>query len=159
MAYVFPTQKLASPKTNKTPLVLVACGSFSPITYLHLRMFEMALDWANFENFELIGGYFSPVSDEYKKTGLVAATHRVKMCDLAVSKSTWLMVDHWEATQPTFSRTVTVLDHFDECLNIQDGVLVEGIRKRIKIMLLAGGDLIQSFAVPKLWAKIDVFLF
>lgn len=24
---------------SKIPLVLVACGSFSPITYLHLRMF------------------------------------------------------------------------------------------------------------------------
>jgi hypothetical protein len=24
---------------TKTPLVIVACGSYSPITYLHLRMF------------------------------------------------------------------------------------------------------------------------
>lgn len=24
---------------TKTPIVLIACGSYSPITYLHLRMF------------------------------------------------------------------------------------------------------------------------
>ena len=27
---------------SKIPLVLVACGSFSPVTYLHLRMFGNA---------------------------------------------------------------------------------------------------------------------
>jgi nicotinamide mononucleotide adenylyltransferase len=49
---------------SKTPLLLVACGSFSPITYLHLRMFEIAADYAKFNTeFEVIGGYFSPVSD------------------------------------------------------------------------------------------------
>ncbi len=31
-----------------------------------------------------------------------------------------------------------------------------GTPRKIKIMLLAGGDLIQSFAVPKLWAEDDV---
>lgn len=29
---------------SKIPLVLIACGSFSPITYLHLRMFGNKLD-------------------------------------------------------------------------------------------------------------------
>lgn len=49
---------------NRTPLVLIACGSFSPITNLHLRMFEMAADYAKFQtDFEVMGGYLSPVSD------------------------------------------------------------------------------------------------
>lgn len=62
---------------SKTPLLLVACGSFSPITYLHLRMFEMAADYVNFSTqFELIGGYLSPVSDAYRKAGLATAEHR-----------------------------------------------------------------------------------
>ena len=30
---------------SRTPLILVACGSFSPVTNLHLRMFEMAADY------------------------------------------------------------------------------------------------------------------
>ena len=30
-----------------TPVVLVACGSFSPITLMHLRMLEVAKDAVN----------------------------------------------------------------------------------------------------------------
>lgn len=61
----------------KTPLCLVSCGSFSPITYLHLRMFEMAADYVKFNtDFEIVGGYLSPVSDAYKKAGLASAEHR-----------------------------------------------------------------------------------
>ena len=57
--------------SSKTPLLLVACGSFSPITYLHLRMFEMAADYAKYNTeFEVIGGYLSPVSDAYRKAGM-----------------------------------------------------------------------------------------
>jgi nicotinamide mononucleotide adenylyltransferase len=48
--YRFPTHKLrrSSLKEGKTPLALVACGSFSPVTFLHLRMFEMAYDFVRF---------------------------------------------------------------------------------------------------------------
>ncbi len=64
--------------SSKTPLLLVACGSFSPITYLHLRMFEMVADYVRFStNFEIVGGYLSPVSDAYKKAGLASALHRL----------------------------------------------------------------------------------
>lgn len=63
--------------SSKQPVVLVACGSFSPVTYLHLRMFEMAVDYARQNtDFEIVGGYLSPVSDMYKKPGLLSATHR-----------------------------------------------------------------------------------
>ena len=62
---------------TKTPLCLVSCGSFSPITCLHLRMFEMAADHVRLHtDFELVCGYFSPVSDAYKKAGLASAEHR-----------------------------------------------------------------------------------
>ncbi|KAJ1982644.1 Nicotinamide/nicotinic acid mononucleotide adenylyltransferase 1, partial [Dimargaris cristalligena] len=39
--YQFPVHRLPThmQDESKTPLVLVACGSFSPVTYLHLRMF------------------------------------------------------------------------------------------------------------------------
>lgn len=77
--YAFPDQRLKRTMhdASKTPLVLVACGSFSPITYLHLRMFEMISDYVKFEtDFEFIGGYLSPVSDAYKKAGLASAAHR-----------------------------------------------------------------------------------
>ena len=44
--------------SSKQPIVLVACGSFSPATYLHLRMFEMAKDYVRQNtNFEIVGSY------------------------------------------------------------------------------------------------------
>jgi nicotinamide mononucleotide adenylyltransferase len=77
--YYFPEHRLkpVMDDPSKTPLLLVACGSFSPITYLHLRMFEMVTDYIKFSsNFEIIGGYLSPVSDAYRKAGLASAEHR-----------------------------------------------------------------------------------
>lgn len=77
--YTFPTHRLARVLRNpeKQPVVLVACGSFSPVTYLHLRMFEMAKDYVRQNtDFEIVGGYLSPVSDQYKKPGLLSAQHR-----------------------------------------------------------------------------------
>ncbi|KAJ2704352.1 Nicotinamide/nicotinic acid mononucleotide adenylyltransferase 1 [Coemansia sp. IMI 203386] len=160
--YSFSTQKLAKTlhDTNKTPLVLVACGSYSPVTYLHLRMFEMAADYfTSHSKYELIGGYFSPVSDYYQKEGLAPAHHRVKMCELATeTSSTWLMVDSWEALQPSYQRTAVVLDHFDDELNGNLGgmLLPDGSRRKIQILLLAGGDLIESMGRKDVWASEDL---
>jgi nicotinamide mononucleotide adenylyltransferase len=76
--YQFNSHRLGALRDpRRTPLVLVACGSFSPVTYLHLRMFEMAVDYARQNTeFEIVGGYLSPVSDMYRKPGLLSATHR-----------------------------------------------------------------------------------
>lgn len=78
-AYNFPDARLKKKldDPSKTPLLLVACGSFSPITFLHLRMFVMADDYVKHNTqFEVIGGYLSPVSDAYRKQGLAPAEHR-----------------------------------------------------------------------------------
>ena len=77
--YAFPHHRLSRTLRDpqKQPIVLVACGSFSPVTYLHLRMFEMAKDYVRQNtDFEIVGGYLSPVSDMYKKPGLLSARHR-----------------------------------------------------------------------------------
>ncbi|KAG5357102.1 Nicotinamide/nicotinic acid mononucleotide adenylyltransferase 1 [Yarrowia sp. C11] len=160
--YKFPTHRLSEVmiEESKSPLVIVACGSFSPITYLHLRMFEMAMDSIREQTrFEVIGGYYSPVSDNYNKPGLAPAHHRVRMCELACERtSSWLMVDAWESLQPTYQRTATVLDHFNEEINIKRGGIktVSGKRKGVKIMLLAGGDLIESMGEPNVWEERDL---
>ncbi|KAK4695181.1 nicotinamide mononucleotide adenylyltransferase, partial [Lecanoromycetidae sp. Uapishka_2] len=102
--YQFPTNRLKRTLEDptKTPLVLVACGSFSPPTFLHLRMFEMALDYVKINtDFEIVGGYLSPVSDAYKKAGLASAEHRIRMCSIGAETSTWLDVDNWEAGEFT----------------------------------------------------------
>jgi nicotinamide mononucleotide adenylyltransferase len=77
--YAFPHHRLnlLQRHPEKQPIILVACGSFSPVTYLHLRMFEMAVDYVRQNtDFEVMGGYMSPVSDQYKKPGLLSAHHR-----------------------------------------------------------------------------------
>ncbi|KAL6940772.1 Nicotinamide/nicotinic acid mononucleotide adenylyltransferase 1 [Hanseniaspora vineae] len=160
--YKFPVHRLKKKLTseNKIPLIIVACGSFSPITYLHLRMFEMAMDSINEETrFEVIGGYYSPVSDHYRKQGLAKATHRVRMCELACERtSSWLMVDAWESLQHEYTRTAQVLDHFNEEINIKRGGVETptGEKIGVKIMLLAGGDLIESFGEPNVWKDEDL---
>jgi nicotinamide mononucleotide adenylyltransferase len=127
--YQFPIDKLKIKQENesKIPLVIVACGSFSPITYLHLRMFEMAKDYINDQGkYEIIGGYFSPVSDAYGKAGLAKAIHRVHMTKLAVNDNNYINVDPWEALQSTYIRTAKVMQHFDHELNIKrDGIQLE----------------------------------
>ena len=60
--YTFPADKLQRRLTQpgKTPLVLVACGSFSPITKLHVQMFELATRHIPRTEFEIVGNYLSP---------------------------------------------------------------------------------------------------
>ena len=56
--YLFPRRKLRTSLNDpsRTPLVLVACGSFSPPTFLHLRMFEIAADYVRDNTqFEVVG--------------------------------------------------------------------------------------------------------
>ncbi|KND88137.1 Nicotinamide/nicotinic acid mononucleotide adenylyltransferase 2 [Tolypocladium ophioglossoides CBS 100239] len=166
--YSFPSHRLRRTCGPGRPLVLVACGSFSPITFLHLRMFPMAQDHSRNEGFEVIGGYLSPVSDAYEKKGLAPANHRIRMCELATENtSKWLMVDPWEAEHSTYSGgrrsrgwipTARVLDHFDYEINhVMGGVeCADGTRKPAKIVLLAGADLIQTISTPEVWDARDV---
>ncbi|KAI0062410.1 Nucleotidylyl transferase [Artomyces pyxidatus] len=154
--YSFPHHRLAQVQRfpEKQPIVLVACGSFSPVTYLHLRMFEMAVDYVRQNtDFEIVGGYMSPVSDKYKKPGLLSATDRVTMCTLATEQtSTWLMVDPWEAVQ-SYQRTAVVLDHFEHEIN----TVLGGVQGRpVRVVLLAGSDLIGTMSEPGVWSEDDL---
>lgn len=158
--YEFPASRLRRRITSseRTPLVLIACGSFSPITFLHLRMFEMAADYARFNtNFEVVGAYLSCVGDAYKKTGLVKAEHRVNMCNLAVQQSTWISVDPWEALHTEYLETAKVLDHFHREINeVNGGIETPTGKKHARIALLAGADLIQTMSTPGVWAQEDI---
>jgi len=158
--YEFPTSRLRRriEDSERTPLVLIACGSFSPITFLHLRMFEMAADYARFNsNFEVVGAYVSCVGDAYKKSGLVKAEHRINMCTSAVAQSSWISVDPWEALHGEYLETAKVLDHFEHEINgVLDGVQTPNGRKKCRIALLAGADLIQTMSTPGVWAPKDI---
>ncbi|CCX35402.1 Nicotinamide mononucleotide adenylyl transferase [Taphrina deformans PYCC 5710] len=166
--YHFPIDRIRTTLIDPTrePLVLVACGSFSPVTHLHLRMFELAADYARHStNFELIGGYFSPVSDAYKKEGLAPAKHRLNMVRKACEETSdrW-DVDPWEASRKEYTPTAAVLDHFDEEINIKMGGIdaspasgeSEPKKRRVKIMLLAGSDLLKTMSDEGVWDAKDL---
>lgn len=80
------------------------------------------------------------------------------MCNLAAEQtSTWLMVDPWEAFQ-SYQRTAVVLDHFDHEINTKLGGVqtADGERRNVRIMLLAGSDLIATMSEPGVWSEADV---
>jgi len=165
--YSFPHEKLKRRQTQegKTPLVLVACGSFNPITYLHLRMFEMASDYIHCHTeFEVVGGYLSPVSDAYKKPELVSGHDRVNMCLKSIESSTWIMVDAYETQKYDdngefeYVTTAMALQHFDYEINTKLGGIQakDGTTKKAEIALLVGADLIMSMSNPESWPPADI---
>ncbi|GLT83691.1 hypothetical protein SLE2022_019650 [Rubroshorea leprosula] len=143
---------LGSIAKDKICVVLVATGSFNPPTFMHLRMFELARDALNSEGYCVIGGYMSPVNDAYKKKGLVSAEHRILMSNLACKSSEFIMVDEWEAKQSTYQRTLTVLSRVKSFLTDRGFIPKESL----KVMLVCGSDLLQSFGIPGFWIREQV---
>jgi len=150
--YKLPTHKIKTTKNNKTPVVLVACGSFSPITIMHLRLLEMSKDYFDSNGFEVIGGYFSPVGDAYTKKGLVDAIDRTNMAILATVDSDWIMVDTWEAAKPKWTPTIEVLEHFSKEINSVN----PHNKNKVQVIFVCGSDLLDSFNTPGLWSAEDI---
>lgn len=101
---------------TRQPVVLLACGSFNPPTIAHLRMFELAYDALTERGFDVLGGYMSPVNDAYGKPDLVSAEHRLCMARLAADTSEIIMVDSWEAAQPAWQRSLSVMTRLRDSL-------------------------------------------
>ncbi|KAJ4224718.1 Nicotinamide/nicotinic acid mononucleotide adenylyltransferase 1 [Fusarium solani] len=81
------------------------------------------------------------------------------MCKLAAEDEyNWLTVDPWEAESPTTIPTAQVLDHVDHEINeIMGGIdCDDGTKRRAKIVLLAGLDLVQTMSTPGVWEKRDL---
>ena len=69
-----------------TPVVLLACGSYSPPTIMHTRIFETARDFLHIDQSErkiqIVGGFMSPVHELYGKKSLCDSAftpHRVEL--------------------------------------------------------------------------------
>ncbi|CAL8254536.1 unnamed protein product [Arctogadus glacialis] len=157
-------------------VVLIACGSFNPITNMHLRMFELARDHLqDTEKYRVVRGIISPVGDGYRKKGLIEARHRVEMARLATKTSDWIEVDTWESLQPDWVETAKVVRHHYEELKAaqrdqgEDGTVSCGKKRRMEeehpstneaqppqLFLLCGADVLESFGVPNLWKPEDV---
>ncbi|XP_046448466.1 nicotinamide/nicotinic acid mononucleotide adenylyltransferase 1-like [Daphnia pulex] len=150
-----------------TRTVLIAVGSFNPPTNMHLRIFELAKDFLQKNDHEVLGGIISPVHDQYGKKGLVTAEHRCSMLKLAVETSNWVNISEWETQQEGWTRTAESLKFYKKALNdinsefdwakkIQAKMLDKEFPLNINLKLLCGADLIESFAVPGLWKDEDI---
>ncbi|XP_013403392.1 nicotinamide/nicotinic acid mononucleotide adenylyltransferase 1 isoform X2 [Lingula anatina] len=107
-----PDENYELKMATKTRVVLLACGSFNPITNMHLRMFEIAKDSLHKTGrFEVIEGIVSPVSDGYKKKDLEPAKHRCEMVRRSLKTSSWIRLDTWESDQDTWTETARILAH------------------------------------------------
>ncbi len=117
--------KLLSPSCwnhEKNPAVLLACGSYSPPTIMHTRIFETARDHFAGTNIQIIGGFISPVHDAYGKKDLARAEHRVEMVKMALETSDWINLDEWEVRQQGWTRTRECIDRMYSELNRENGV-------------------------------------
>ncbi|XP_037732576.1 nicotinamide/nicotinic acid mononucleotide adenylyltransferase 3 isoform X2 [Drosophila subpulchrella] len=157
-------------------IAFIACGCFSPPTPMHLRMFEIARDHFEMQGtHRVVGGIISPTHDSYGKKGLASALDRCAMVKLATQSSNWIRLSDWEVHQNQWMRTQAVLQHHQNYINNhinsggpggddeQDthlaGWLPRGLhesRDPVRLKLLCGGDLLESFAVPGLWAEADI---
>ncbi|XP_074070992.1 nicotinamide/nicotinic acid mononucleotide adenylyltransferase 3 isoform X4 [Macrotis lagotis] len=154
----------------KIPVILLACGSFNPITNMHLRLFEVARDHLHQTGmYQVIEGIISPVNDNYGKKDLAAAKHRVAMVQLALQTSNWIRVDQWESEQKEWIETVKVLrHHYSEllrslpkrkeatCSRSDSEISTENISTPSctaapELKLLCGADVLKTFQTPNLW--------
>nr|XP_048271066.1 nicotinamide/nicotinic acid mononucleotide adenylyltransferase 1 isoform X1 [Myodes glareolus]XP_048271076.1 nicotinamide/nicotinic acid mononucleotide adenylyltransferase 1 isoform X1 [Myodes glareolus] len=179
-------QLVTADTSEKTDVVLLACGSFNPITNMHLRLFELGKDYMNATGkYRVIKGIISPVGDAYRKKGLIPAHHRVIMAELATKNSHWVEVDTWESLQKEWVETVKVLRHHQEklatgsCDHPQSSPSLDRPGRKRKwaeqnqnsspkkpqafkptgvprVKLLCGADLLESFSVPNLWKIEDI---
>ncbi|CAE8708163.1 unnamed protein product, partial [Polarella glacialis] len=115
-------------------------------------------------NYEVVGGYLSPVHASYGKSSLAPAEHRLGMLHAAVEDSDWLMADGWECScQEQWTRTALVLARFAEELSkvevsVGDAPPETGL---IRTVMLCGGDVLEGFAKVKpdgeaLWSDEDL---
>ncbi|XP_022827419.1 nicotinamide/nicotinic acid mononucleotide adenylyltransferase 1 isoform X1 [Spodoptera litura] len=167
-------------------IVVMACGSFSPPTYMHLRMFEIARDYIHTLNLgNVVGGLVCPVHDAYGKKDLVPAHHRISMLKLALRSSSWIKISEWETQQTGWTRTRVSLQYHQDTINnyltgvndpdppswLPDDILnlnsldePDNLMEKfngntqdgVTVKLLCGADLLESFATPGLWSDEDL---
>nr|XP_010950582.2 nicotinamide/nicotinic acid mononucleotide adenylyltransferase 3 [Camelus bactrianus] len=151
---------------SRIPVVLLACGSFNPITNMHLRLFEVARDHLHQTGrYQVIGGIISPVNDHYGKKDLAAARHRVAMARLALQTSDWIRVDPWESEQTQWMETVKVLRHHRSELlrslpkteGADQGRAASPAPAAVpELKLLCGADVLKTFQTPNLWKDAHI---
>mmetsp|Transcript_2373 Transcript_2373/g.8449 ORF Transcript_2373/g.8449 Transcript_2373/m.8449 type:complete len:229 (-) Transcript_2373:82-768(-) len=134
-------------------VVLVLCGSFSPVHKAHLGAFrEARKHLEQHTDHVFLEGLLSPVSDAYKKKDLAPAADRIAMLQLAIEEhgDSRLRVDAWEAEQDHYTPTLAVLRH------IAKRYTEPVCGRPVHVMLLCGADLLASFLIPGVWSEEDM---
>jgi len=111
------------------------------------RMFESARIALERQKYSVVAGWLSPVSDGYGKRGLVSAYHRIQMCQLATQSSNWISVSNWEAEKANWTPTAESVTYHARKAKIDFDA---------DLKLLVGGDTLQGFSIPGLWAHSDI---
>ncbi|TMS36507.1 hypothetical protein L596_003654 [Steinernema carpocapsae] len=137
-------QSISTQKTSDdTPqkVVLVLSGAFDPPTYMHFRMFERARDFLEKTlGFEVVEGVVSLCSDQHAASDMATTHHRLQMVELLAAKTSWVRVDQWESEQRQQTGIVHVLRR------IHDQMRQKKTSESFRVMLLCGGDVMDSFA-------------
>nr|AGU68192.1 nicotinamide-nucleotide adenylyltransferase [Herpetomonas muscarum] len=163
--YRLRTRKLKRPsgRSGTQPVVVAVCGSFNPVHKTHLALYAAAKARLGEKNeaveYEVLGGFLSPVSDAYGKPGLAPLATRLEILDLALADHPELDVDEWEGLQETYTRTAIVLGHLEDALNEWQKNLFpseavcspETTRLPIRVVFACGADLFESFLRPGCW--------
>jgi len=117
-------------------------------------MFEEAKNDLMYEKneYDIIGGFLSPVNDGYGKPSLIEGHHRLQMCTYGIESSNWISVASWEAQQTQWTPTVQVLDHYAKIL--QEVSFLKNSNLQVK--LLCGSDVVKSFLYHNIWAQEEL---
>lgn len=110
----------------------------------------------------------SPTHDEYrsKKPTLISSKHRLAMVKRSVAGNSLVKSSGWETEQEGWTRTVHVLRHHGQEIasaaagdsnsshypHLPDNIPQQsGSQQHPRLMLICGGDMLESFSVPNLW--------
>ncbi len=157
-------RRLASSSGAIRPVALVMCGSFSPVTLLHVAIMDAARQHLNSvrcprtqrRSFEVVGGFMSPVGDAYRKADLAPAEHRRRMLETATRTVPWVQIHTWEMDQTEWTRTKNVLSAVRA--DARDKLAGRGVHgaDTTACMLVCGGDLLAGLCDRDLWSDDDI---
>ena len=158
--------------------VLIAFGSFNPLTIGHLRLLEDSKDYLKHSGWNVLGAVISPAHDDYKKRkpSLISSKHRIKMIELSIKNYDFLRCSRFEANQFFWNSPGKFLkEHLQNLHEVfRDPIngyknypyLPESLKtvnhsevtnnNRFKLFTVCGGDLFASFCSPGEWLDEDI---